>query len=215
MITLINGAEVFSTVGEKIGSLDRVVIDPATKEISHIIVKEGMIFSNSKVIPISYVNLDGEQITLTKTAAELESAPEFDDDMYIATEEKSNPEHKVKTLYLYPPVSLAGWSTSARVWKPTPKFVVKKEKVLPDGTIALERGAQVTSSDGENLGEIEQIIIGTPEDRATHIVISQGFLSKEHKLIPTMWITNVMKDEVHLSIDSEILEKLPEHELAA
>lgn len=215
MITLINGAEVFSTVGEKIGSLDRVVIDPATKEISHIIVKEGIIFSSSKVIPISYVNLDGERITLTKTAVELEKLPDFNQDMYVDTDQKPKPGRDVETLYLYPPVSLAGWSTNARIWKPKPKYVVKSKKVLPEGTVALEEGAQVISSDDETIGEIEQIIIGAPEDRATHIVVSQGLFSQDHKLIPTMWITKVMEDEVHLSIDSETLEKLPAHELTA
>lgn len=212
MMTLINGAEVFSAVGEKIGLLDRVVIDPTTKEVSHIIVKEGIIFSSSKVIPISFVNLDGERITLTKTAVDLEKLPDFDKGMYVATEQKAKPGRKVESLYLYPPVSLAGWSTSARIWKPKPQYVIKNEKILPAGTVALEEGAQVISSDGESIGEIAQIIIAAPDDRATHIVVSRGLFSKEHKLIPTMWITNVMEDEIHLAIDAEVIEGLPEHE---
>jgi uncharacterized protein YrrD len=60
MIHLIKDAEVLSLAGEKIETLDRVVLDPETKEVSHIVVKKGMLFSTSKVIPISYVNLDGE-----------------------------------------------------------------------------------------------------------------------------------------------------------
>jgi len=219
MIKLINGAEVFSALGEKVGVLDRVVIDPATKEVSHIIVKEGIIFSNSKVIPISFVNLDGERITLTKTDRELEKTPDFDENMYVSTEEKAKLNENAQALYLYPPVRLGGWNTSDRVWNPAPKYVAKREKILPEGMIALEEGAQVVSNDEENMGEIEQIIvesqIESPHERATHFVVSQGLFSKEHKLIPTFWITNVMDDEVHLSINSEVLEKLPEHEPTA
>ena len=32
MIHLLKGAEIFSSVGEKIGKLDRVVLDPETKD---------------------------------------------------------------------------------------------------------------------------------------------------------------------------------------
>ena len=38
------GTDVFSSDNEKIGTLDRVVMDPRTKEISHIIVREGFLF---------------------------------------------------------------------------------------------------------------------------------------------------------------------------
>ena len=42
------GVDVYSSDNEKIGTLHRVVMDPKTKEVSHIIVKEGFLFTGGK-----------------------------------------------------------------------------------------------------------------------------------------------------------------------
>ena len=39
-------------------------------------------------------------------------------------------------------------------------------------------------------------------------------LFKEHKLVPTRWLTNIFEDEVHLAVSSDSLEGLPEYESA-
>ena len=49
------GASVESSAGEKIGTLDRVVLDPETKEVTHIIVEKGWLFTENKVIQIQDV----------------------------------------------------------------------------------------------------------------------------------------------------------------
>src|SRR5258706_15667562 len=81
---LIKGADVFSSAGEKIGSLDRVVLDPETKEVTHIVVEKGMLFTTNKLIPIEYVNLEhGERIMLNQTEKELDKLPAYNESYYI------------------------------------------------------------------------------------------------------------------------------------
>jgi uncharacterized protein YrrD len=80
--------------------------------------------------------------------------------------------------------------------------------------VALEKGAKVVSKDGEEIGEVAQILVEPSDNRATHIVVAQGLLSKEHKLVPTLWITDATEEEIHLLIDSDLLEGLPEYQLA-
>lgn len=210
---LLKDAEIFSSAGEKIGTLDRVVIDPDTKEVSHIVAKQGILFPNSKVIPVSYVNLDGERITLTKNAMELEELPDFTESSYISTEHRDDPEQNADTLYFYPPKHAAWWATGGNMAYPRPRFVLETETAIPEGTVALEEGAKVFSSDEEDIGNIEHVIVDQDEERATHLVVSRGLLSKEYKLIPTLWITDVMEDKVYLSIGSDMFERLPDHEL--
>lgn len=210
---LLKDAEIFSSVGEKIGTLDRVVLDPETKKVSHIVAKKGILFPSSKVIPISYVNLDGERITLTKDAMELEDLPDFTESSYISTENRDESEEYADTLYFYPPRQAAWWATGGNITYPRPKYVLKTKAAIPEGTVALEEGAKVLSNDGEDIGNIERVIVDQDEEHATHLVVSRGLLSKEYKLIPTLWITNVMEDKVYLSIGSDMFEHLPEHEL--
>jgi sporulation protein YlmC with PRC-barrel domain len=60
------GAEVFSSDGEKIGTLNRVVIDPRTREVSNLVVEKGFLFKTDKVVPITLVDLDMEDRIVLK-----------------------------------------------------------------------------------------------------------------------------------------------------
>ena len=159
MIQLIKNAEVFSSVGEKIGSLDRVVLDPETKKVSHIVVTKGIIFSTSKVIPISYANLDGKRITLTKNAMELEDFPDFIESSYIRIDQANDPKQNAETVYFYPPRNSAWWETGSRISYPKPSYVLKTEKILPEGLVALDEGVDVVSRNGEDIGSVEEVIV--------------------------------------------------------
>jgi len=47
------GAEVVSQEGDEIGTLDRVVLDPVTKEAAYLVVRSGFILTEDKLIPIN------------------------------------------------------------------------------------------------------------------------------------------------------------------
>lgn len=215
MIRLQTNADIFSSAGEKIGKLDRVVLDPETKEVTHIVAKKGLFFSSSKVIPISYVNLDGKQITLTKNEMELEDLPDFTETSYVSMDSPDASEENAESVYFYPPRHIAWWTTGGRIWYPKPRYVLKTEEAIPEESVALEEGAAVVDKDGNDIGEIERVIVTEADNRASHIVVSRGLMSKEHKLIPTLWITDVMEEKIYLSIDSDLFERLPEHEMVA
>jgi hypothetical protein len=93
-----------------------------------------------------------------------------------------------------------------------PRYVAKTEKNIPEGTVALEEGAKVIGSDGKEVGDIERILTDPLEDRATHLLIAEGLLLKDEKLIPTQWMTQVSEHEVHLSVGSAFVESLPEYQ---
>jgi len=69
----------------------------------------------------------------------------------------------------------------------------------------------VLSSDDEQVGDVEEVLTEPMADRATHLVISEGLLLKEKKLVPTHWITAVLEDSVVLAVDAETIEDLPEY----
>jgi len=210
------GAEVFSSAGEKIGSLDRVVLNPETKEVTHLVVEKGILFTTNKVIPVEYINLEvGDRIALEKTAQELEVLPSYDSESYINLDKTDYPDEdqSLNAVYWYPPLHYPWWTTggSSPMWYAKPRFV-KAENVIPEDTVALEEGAKVISKDGKHIGNVEQVIVETSDHRATHIVVSEGFFLKERKLVPTIWITDVDEDQVTLSVWSDLFERLPEYE---
>jgi uncharacterized protein YrrD len=208
------GAEVFSRDGEKIGTLNRVIIDPRTREVSNLVVSKGFLFRTDKVIPITLVDLDIEdRIVLKKTNQDiLEDFPDFETTHYVPLDQLDNPyQDDVEASYWYPPIHHT-WPVGGFVGYPMPQFVLKTEQDIPEGTVALEEGAKVISRDGDHVGNIEEIITESQDNRITHLVVSEGFLLKEHKLIPAVWIANVTEDEIHLSVDSGVFERLPEYQ---
>ena len=208
------GAEVFSGEGEKIGTLNRVVIDPRTREVSSLVVGKGILFRTDKVIPTSLVDLDMEdRIVLKKTNQDiLEDFPDFETAHYVHLDESDNPYYEsVDASYWYPPVQ-PGWALSSYPEYPLPESVLKTEQDIPEGTVALQEGAKVISRDGEHVGNIEQVITESQEKRVSHFVVSEGLLLKERKLVPAVWVTDVAEDEIHLSVESSLFDRLPEYQ---
>ena len=202
------GVDVFSSDNEKVGTLDRVVMDPKTKEVTHIIVREGFLFTEDKVVPMDLIgSVTDDRITLQGSKEHLDELPDYEETHYIPR--NAAVDDDMDTLYWNPPLDdMAGYGRY--VFYPQSQYLRRTEKNIPDGMVALAEGAKVLAEDGENVGNIETLITD-PNERVTHLVISSGLLMKERKIIPSHWLSTVTEDEVHLSVDSHLLERLPEY----
>lgn len=194
-------AYVFSADDQDVGHLARVVIDPRSNEVTHIVVRRGVFFTNDKVVPISLVASGLEDhVTLREAAQDLQALPDFEQTHYIPVNEEETtrlPLGQAPSLYWYPPVGM-----------PLPTYVTEKTENIPQGTIALKEGAKVIAADGESVGTIEQILTDPLADRVTHFLISQGVLFQERKLIPATWVKEVNEDEVRLAVGKQTLDEL-------
>jgi len=203
------GTDVFSSDNEKIGTLDRVVMDPKTKEVTHIIVREGFLFTEDKVVPMDLIgSVTDERISLQGSKEHLDELPDYEETHYIPRD--ATVDDDMGALYWNPPAySGAGYSQYPVIY-PQYLYIRRTEKNIPEGMVALAEGAKVLTEDGEHVGNIETLITD-PNERVTHLVISSGLLMKERKIIPSHWLSAVAEDEVHLSVDSRLLERLPEY----
>lgn len=211
------GAKVVTADGEQAGSVDRVVLDPETKEVTHLVVRKGILFTEDKVVPMSLVGPSTkEQVTLRQNAGDLEDFPVFEESHFVHANRRRRPEpeaatHQAPGLFWYPPV---GYSQSAGGFARTPGagYVHQTRRNIPEGTVAIEAGARVIGSDGEHLGDVERVVTDPQANRVTHFLISEGLILKEKRLIPTDWITNFGEGALHLSVGSEFVDSLPEYE---
>lgn len=204
------GADVYTPSGEKAGRVDRVVIDPDSKKVSHFVVRRGLLFTEDKVVPMSLVHqIDKQRVTLNKGMDFLDSLPEFEETHYVPLEPKDNI-YGERSVYWYPPY--LSWGRTGGIGYPVPPFVVKTEMNIPKDHVVLEEGTKVFSSDGEQVGNIDQLRVDTELECISHMIISRGMIFSEKKMIPTTWITRVGDEEVHLSVDADFLEQLPDYE---
>lgn len=212
-------ATVVTAQGDEVGRLERVVLDPYSKEITHLVVRRGALFTEDRVVPMDLVASAAEdRITLKEDAGDLAGTlrelPYFEVEKYVnlgpgEIERAAYPSDFVPPVYWYPaagvpPVGYPGY--------PGPPYVVQTERNIPDYTVALKEDARVISADGEHVGNVERVITSAAENIATHFLISKGVLFKVHKLVPVSWVERVEEDEIHLAVGSGLLQELPEYE---
>jgi uncharacterized protein YrrD len=210
-------AEVVTSEGNKVGQVDRVVIDPGSKKLTHLVVKKGLLFTEDKVIPLDLVETATEdRIVLKEGPRDPDDFPDFEETHFIPVKETESFETRGKEglsalAWYYPFPGGAWWHTRMGAYPgyAKPPYVRRTELNIPEGTVPLEEGAKVVGKEGEHVGDIERVYVDDEEQRVTHLLISKGLISKSQKLIPSMWVESVREDEVRLSIGERFVEKLP------
>jgi uncharacterized protein YrrD len=204
------GAKVYTDSEQFVGDIDRVVVDPRTKEVTHLVVRKGVLFVEDKVVPIDLVgSTDEDRVVLTKQAGDLEDMPPFEIQHYLSAsdeylEDETSPAFYAPPVFWYPAVGAASIGYRGYPRRPV---LTETEQQIPEGTVALKEGAKVLSAEGEHVGDIERVII--EDGQATHIVIAKGVLFKAKRLVPAEWVEVIDADKVKLVIDSVFLQKLP------
>jgi uncharacterized protein YrrD len=225
---LAKGQDIITADGHKVGSIDRVVLNPKTKEVTHIVIEEGFLLKESKVVPISMLGAETKEGITLRDEEFLKDLAPFREMDYIPagvetaeTRERGEkqaveqareyPAQFAPRYYWYPPVGVGWWRGLGTTTYVEPEYVRTVEFNIPEGTVALEEGAVVISSDDKHIGDVEEILTDPQENRATHFVISRGLLLKERKLIPTQWVSTILEEEVYLSVSSDLVDGLPDY----
>ena len=217
-------ANVLTATGDKVGEIERVVMDPRTQEVTHLVVRKGFFFTEDKVVPVNLVaSAQGNTVRLREDAGDLETLPDFIEEHFIVVDERELARTGTPATY-YPPLGPVYWyppfgnvTIPAPVGEtvPTePPYIVDTERNIPEKTVALKEGAEVISVDDEHVGDVELVLTEPEADRVTHFVISHGLLLKERKLIPYQWVSRIDEERVYLVVGSHLLENLPEYQMA-
>ena len=214
---LTEGAEVFTADGQKVGKINRFIVDPATEEVTHVVIQKGWLLSDDKVVALNMISsATDENIVLSDDLKDFDQLPPFEEKYFVkATDDDEPSEYPtgVKSFpayYWYPPQISPGYPSLALDYFLSSPVETKRN--IPERTIPLKDGANIISSDGKHVGDIESLIIEPGLNRATHFVMKHGVLFKERKLIPTNWVKAIEEDKVYLLISSQLLHRLPLYE---
>ncbi|MFZ6030136.1 MAG: PRC-barrel domain-containing protein [Chloroflexota bacterium] len=211
------GTNVYTAGGDKVGEIGQVVIRPDTKQITHVIVQRGFLFTEDKVVPMHLVEDASEgAVRLTAGVQDLDAFQNFEETAYVYVDERPKPlpaiGHPVPSLYWYPPYGARGLDEAGLDYDTLPVYVQVQRENIPEDAVALKEGARVISSDGKHVGDVELVFADPANNRATHVVVSKGLLVKEKKVLPTWWMAYILEDEIYLSVEAGLVEKLPEYQ---
>ena len=218
------GARIFTSTGEEIGRLSRIVIDPRTNEVTHLVLREGQFGTEDRVLPAGWVtSANKKRIELQEAEIDSADLPLFEEEHYVVTNERdlasSERRWGIPGLFWNPPVNsgLAGTAPTGETAHRYDAFTSQPytqeiSQNIPEGTVAFKEGARVVTADGEHVGSVERVIMDPAGRRATHFLVSRGLFLKERKLVTTNWVNVLGEDEVHLAIRSELLDRLPSYQ---
>lgn len=201
MEILIN-AKVFCTDGE-CGHVTAVLINPLSKRVTHLIVRESGILGQEKMIPTEIIAESlPEKINLRIGKEKFHEMENFRSIKYVSGENPFGP-YLPEHYYLHPFVmpeydSEYEYNT----------YYVDVENI-PAGELEINRDAEVYAQDGW-VGKVDELMVSPKDEKITHIVLREGHLwDKKHVTIPVSEVDRIKAGAVYLKLTKNDVGELP------
>ncbi|MFN0088294.1 MAG: PRC-barrel domain-containing protein [Blastocatellia bacterium] len=210
MLELNIGAAIHSQ-GREVARVERVILDRATYEATHLVVRHGNPLSPEYLLmPLAWVvGTEHDQVRIDRGDEAIAALPRFEVQHYIdldklEQEQARSPRSKIKPLdwvnYLVPMVTHAlGDPYNA-------PGVIVTEQLLSPSESAVARGLPVESSDGHKLGEVHEVLLSEPDLRLSGIVMARGLFRKRLMRLPADWVSRITRDRIVLNRTQEQVE---------
>jgi len=183
-----------------------VVIDAATKSVTHVVVQPHDDHDAARLVPIQLAKGgDGPELSLTCTSESLQDFEPVAAHAYLRTgeriEEDSNWDVGVEDLQPVPQYAPTAFGEFGEYGQDA---VVTYDRV-PKGEIELRHASDVYSADRHHLGSVDGVVVD-PAHRIRHLLLERGHLWWKKELeIPAAAISKFENDMVVLGVDKSEL----------
>jgi hypothetical protein len=190
------GAEVQCADGPG-GHSTCVILNPVTRRVTHIVVKEKWFPHVERLVPVEIVTEStSHQIHLRCSIKDLAELDSFVETEFLQSEERFHI-YGVEEYRLWPYVL------------PEDEMLPVELERVPPGELAVHRGAHVRARDG-HVGRVDEFLVNVPDGHITHLVLREGHLwGQKDVTIPVSEIERIEEDSVHLKLDKAGVEALP------
>ncbi len=177
------------------GTVTNIIINPVSQTIAYLAIKEKTASGDEVLVPINMIGpIIPEHIHLNCKADELKRFPRFIEQNFI----KMDVPDRRMTGYLMLPYVL-----------PKNLMIPIGHKRIPEGALAVRRGACVQATDGE-AGRVDEFLVDPANGQITHLVMRQGHvIGKKEVSIPLNAIERMDEQNIYLSLDKTGLKSLP------
>jgi sporulation protein YlmC with PRC-barrel domain len=209
------GKDVIASDGEKIGKVDRLVIDSDTNDLSKFIVHKGMFWSEDKIVDldlVSKVDADGN-VHLRVPSDDEDTMPAFVEETHrVATDEETTSLGYGAFVGIapYAPIMYAPGGASGQYRPGSGPFfeaaetggVLEHRTNLPEDSMTIDKGTDVVGSDGDKVGEVEEIIMDA-NGKTTGFVVKSGFIFTNDVQIPMDLVDHMSGVHIALKITAD------------
>ena len=173
------------------GRSTHIVLNPATEQVTHIVVRERQPSRVERLVPVLLVAQTAAEVILLGCTREEFSALE--------------PFNQIEFVYGDLPHHATDPSLTL-VWPyvvPAKRVVDERIRPIPPGELAVRRGARVEATDGR-VGRIDLFLVDQKSGYITHLCLREGHLRDGKQVcIPVAEIDRIEEKVVYLKIDKE------------
>ena len=174
------------------GEVRRLIIDPAARTVTHLVIQPGHRKEAGRLVPVDLVDTTAGDIRLRCTIAEF--------DQLDPAEEADVVEGRglgIPTPTGPPPVGI-----------PRPARITVQE-VVPVGKAQVRPGDHVHALDGE-IGQVHGVLVNPDDHQVTHVLLREGhFWGHKEVAIPVSAVTRVDDLGIRLNLTKEQVGDLP------
>jgi hypothetical protein len=176
------------------GELRRLIIDPATDTVTHLVIQPGHRQEAGRLVPVHLAEVTDGEIRLRCTRAEFDKLDHAAERYRVTGEAPSQIAGGYGTIT---GPTAEGWRQAAVV-----------EDVIPLGEDEVGPGDRVHAIDGE-IGRVEGFLVNPSDDQVTHVLLQEGHLwGRKEVAIPISAVTGVAEG-IRLNLTKEQVGELP------
>jgi sporulation protein YlmC with PRC-barrel domain len=174
-----------------------VIVNPTTKKVTNVVVRERQDPHTERLVPIRYVvETTDDLIRLSCPRHKLSEMREFIQTEFVRADFRAFPDFED-----YAPYMLHAYVV--------PSWIATKHQSIPRGELGIRRRAQVRTTDGK-VGRVDEFVVEPASGDITHLVMRDGHLwEQEEVTIPISAIARIEANTVLLKLDKAGVDTLP------
>ncbi|HEV3364627.1 MAG TPA: hypothetical protein VG795_10925, partial [Acidimicrobiia bacterium] len=174
------------------GTLTRVVADPRTWAVTHLVVEPPGGHVLARLVPIDLVAEAGKRVALTSTQDQWRRLPYVEEVQFVRDPGSGS----WGQLILWPLVGPLGGADLP--------VVIEH---LPPGQVEMSGANHIRSSDGP-IGRVDGVVVD-PDYRLTHILLQEGHLWRKKEVAIPARSVDALTDEIHVALSKHDIVDLP------
>jgi sporulation protein YlmC with PRC-barrel domain len=193
---------VVSCTDGRCGDLRRLIVDPALREVTHLVAEPGHRPGTGRLVPIDRVDSVDDQVRLRCTQAQFEALEQADEVLFTSG---SGGQWAIGPSFGFGlGGGLGGMGTGGTGMSPQP-FLSDR---VPEGEVEVQRGDQVHATDGD-IGRVQGVVVNSKDHQVTHILLAEGHFWGQRRVLIPMDAVRSVDDGIRLSLSKGEVADLP------